>query len=741
MKQHPLRFVFFLLVTGMGTAWGQCEADATIYLTDYTFTPTNLTIAVGQTIAFVNAEGTHNVDGTAANNPVSFFLEETGGNIDGVCMGTVTFDVPGVYSFNSSVGLQPELGMTGTIIVDAETLCDKLVNLSGAYDAGQSSWAFRSYFGCVWFGQFPSEGFPSTNVNLNGLEEYTLFLPKNAAIEELQELLNLGQFDLLYFSEGMVDGLSYHMVPGMYLAEDLQDGAMLPTVEGQDIAVSVDSEGTVLLNGATLLHEDIVAFNGVIHVIDEVLVPPGYPAATTWDFIEQSPDHSYFEQALLAEGFKDDLRGQPFYNDNGPPAAAFTVFAPTDDAFNAFAEANGFASVDELLDSQFIDDIVQAHLVVSVVPSEDLTDGSVLSAYNGEPIDVEVEGETITANTAPVVDPDVLAFNGVVHVLGDVMPFEFPAVEGTCGAWTIVMTCDPSDFGAGWQGSSLHVYADGEEIAVESMASNGTESFSVPVDAGSRMDVVYADGGNGIWHGYSILDNNGQELFSSSGFNPNMGEAQPPMDVYRLEPCNEKTSCGLMEVTFFDGDGYGWYAGGMQFYSDEGLESQIVFNPDFDGDGYFDYIGFFSRTAMVNVWEGEVDFVVTLPVAYADQCGYEVRNPDGDLVVEDNVLGQNPGNALNVTVCDPSVSATTNLEAQRELQVHPNPATTSCQLQGLNAQEPWEAQVFGLDGRLVLQQSGVGTEPMSVEGLTPGLYHLIVQFGEGEDRNFRLIKN
>ena len=90
------------------------------------------TISVGQTVAFVNAEGTHNVDGTAESNPVSFFLEETEGNIDGVCMGTVTFDVPGVYTYTSSIGVQPELGMTGTIIVDAETLCDVMLSFWGS---------------------------------------------------------------------------------------------------------------------------------------------------------------------------------------------------------------------------------------------------------------------------------------------------------------------------------------------------------------------------------------------------------------------------------------------------------------------------------------------------------------------------------------------------------------------------------------------------------------------------------
>ena len=61
-------------------------------------------------------------------------------------------------------------------------------------------------------------------------------------------------------------------------------------------------------------------------------------------------------------------------------------------------------------------------------------------------------------------------------------------------------------------------------------------------------------------------------------------------------------------------------------------------------------------------------------------------------------------------------------------------------MQGLNGQEPWETQVFGLDGKRILERSGIGTEPLSVAGLTPGLYHLIVQFGEGETRGFRLMK-
>ena len=109
---HLSHFAIFLtLLAGAEQAQAQCEADATVYLTDFIFTPSEFTISVGQTVAFVNAEGVHNVDGTAEDNPVPFFLEQSEGNIEGLCMGTFTFDIPGTYNFTSSVGVQPELGM------------------------------------------------------------------------------------------------------------------------------------------------------------------------------------------------------------------------------------------------------------------------------------------------------------------------------------------------------------------------------------------------------------------------------------------------------------------------------------------------------------------------------------------------------------------------------------------------------------------------------------------------------
>ena len=733
--------IFLTLLAGAEQAQAQCEADATVYLTDFLFTPSEFTISVGETVAFVNAEGTHNVDGTAEGNPVSFFLEETEGNIDGVCMGTVSFDVPGVYTFTSSIGVQPELGMTGTITVDAETLCDVMLSFWGSgenenLDAYASAYAFQSYFGCSFLGQ--SGGFPGSNVNLEGLDEYTLFLPNSAAIDGLQELMNLNSFDLLYFTEGMAAGLSYHIVPGVYLAEDLQDGAFLPTVEGQDLAVSVLDDGGIMLNGATVIHEDIVAFNGVIHIVDEILVPAGYPGATTWDVIVQSPVHTILEQALLAEGLDEALRGQPILNDNEPAEGPFTVFAPTDVAFFAMAEANGFESVDALLSSQFMDNIVDAHIVPGVYESADLFNGMNLASYdNSGTVNITTDDDGVQANAAPVVQADMLAYNGVVHSLGEVMPFDFPDPEGTCGAWTVTMNCG---FGGpeGWEGSSLHVFANGIEVASETMLTVGSESFSIPVDAGSRLDVMYNDGGWGQFHDYSITDNDGNVVFSSDDWGV---PGEDPCNVYGLNPCDEDPTCGLIEITFTDDSGDGWYFGTLGVYSESGLEANIFFNPDFDGDGYADYIGFSTRTAVVTVDEGEVDFVVSAPIIYPTQCGYTVKNPEGNIVIKETNTTEAPLSNYDVEICASNTSNSDELTILApSIAVFPNPVSSFLNIEGIGTAKKWHATIFNAEGKMVHQEECTGSEAIDVTRLRAGLYTLKLDAFGGSSKSTRFVK-
>jgi uncharacterized surface protein with fasciclin (FAS1) repeats/plastocyanin len=720
----------------------QCEADTTVYLTDFMFTPSEFTISVGQTVAFVNAEGTHNVDGTEESNPVSFFLEETEGDINGVCMGTVTFDIPGTYTFTSSIGVQPELGMTGTIVVDAETLADVIADFGGGgqlenLGAWQSSWAFSTYYSSVYINGQPGNTGWIGGIDLNGTEEYTLFLPTDVAVNDLMDLINLSQFDMLAFYD-MIPALAYHIVPGIYMASDLEEGMELPTAEGQSVSISIGDAGA-MVDDANIIYPDITAFNGVIHVIDHILAPAGYPGATTWDVIVQSPDHTILEQALLAEGLDDALRGQPILNDNEPAEGPFTVFATTDDAFFAMAEANGFENVQALLGSQFIDDILDAHLVEAVYESGDLYNGQNLPSYNNSGIvNITLDDVGIEANTAPIIQADMLAYNGVVHSLGEVMPYDFPDPEGTCGAWTITMTCGNGG-PDGWEGSSLHVFANGSQIAAETMMTVGSESFSIPVDEGSRIDVVYNDQGWGEYHGYSVIDQNGTTVFSSSGTQTWNG-GEPPISVYGLDPCGEEPSCGLIEITFTDNSYDGWYGGNMGVFSESGLEANIFFNPDFDGDGYADYQSFEERTVMVTVNEGEVDFLVSSPVVYPTQCGYTVKNPAGEVVIDETSTSEAPPNTLNFVICESTASdIAEEVVAGASISLFPNPVSSTSQLQGFRVDEAWEVQVFSLLGKLVHSQSGVGNGLLNVADLPSGLYTVLVRFS-GTQQKLQLIK-
>jgi uncharacterized surface protein with fasciclin (FAS1) repeats len=637
-------------------------------------------------------------------------------------MGTVTFDVPGTYSFTSSIGVQPDLGMNGSITVDAFTLADLMNEItygdaSLAYlESWESAYAMNAYLSPSFYEAQDPDSQPSYGVDLNGLEDYTVFVPTESATDALMELMNLSQFDMLGFYD-MPNALKYHVIPGIYMAADLAAGMILETMEGQSVTIGLSDFGA-MVDDANVIFTDFTAANGVVHIIDKVLAPAGYPGATTWDVIVQSPDHTILEQALLNEGLNEALRGQPILNDNADTEGPFTVFAPTDAAFFALAEASGFENVEALLASQFMDDILYAHLVEAVYESDDLFNGQNLTSYGNDNVGISIDSEGIAANSAPIVQPNLLAYNGVVHSLGAVMPFDFPDPEGTCGAWQINMLA----FGGsseGWEGSTINVFADGTLLASETLTTGTTESFSVPVNNGSRIDVIYNNQG-GFWsgnHGFEVEDQFGAVIYSSY--------ASPPMSIYGLNPCEESPTCGLIEVTFTDGSQDGWYGGNMAVYSESGLEANIFFNPDFNEDGFADYDGFQSRPVMVTVDEGEVDFVVTPAVSFPNQTGYIVKNTSGEIVIDETSTNEAPPSTFNLEICESTTSHIGETAmAFNALSLFPNPVGTTAQIKGLAFNETWEAIVYGANGKVVHQQIGVGNEAVNVGTLAAGLYNL-----------------
>lgn len=106
---------------------------------------------------------------------------------------------------------------------------------------------------------------------LNGTGPFTIFAPTNAAFGALPE----GTVESLLLPENkdqLTGILTYHVVAGNVMASDLSDGQVVPTLNGQELTVSISS-GKVMINGATVTAADLAGSNGVIHVVDSVLLP------------------------------------------------------------------------------------------------------------------------------------------------------------------------------------------------------------------------------------------------------------------------------------------------------------------------------------------------------------------------------------------------------------------------------------------------------------------------------------
>ena len=110
---------------------------------------------------------------------------------------------------------------------------------------------------------------------LQGDGPYTVFAPTDEAFSAALEDLGLTADELLADTETLASILTYHVVEGEVPAADVVglDGQAVPTVNGADVEITVDGE-TVMVNDATVTTTDIFATNGVIHVIDSVLLPP-----------------------------------------------------------------------------------------------------------------------------------------------------------------------------------------------------------------------------------------------------------------------------------------------------------------------------------------------------------------------------------------------------------------------------------------------------------------------------------
>jgi uncharacterized surface protein with fasciclin (FAS1) repeats len=434
----------------------------TINAGSYYFTPANLTINAGDTVEWINDGGNHDVNadinsqtGSSFNNPVSFQSPVT--SITGATIHTQIFTLAGTYSYDCSVGSHAAAGMVASITVNAAS--NSIYDIvSGSADHTTLKAAIDA---CTLNGFLSDPG------------TLTLFAPTDAAFN----LLPSGTVAaLLADIPQLTDILKHHVVGSSVMSGMLSSNLVVTTLLGTDVTVAITG-GNVYIDNAMVTVADIVADNGVVHVIDAVLLPPtdcnGIVNGTAlvdscgtcqqaylYSFQTNTPtfvdnanilvagvDYDPSTQALI---FPDDLSNPYWVSDpalctnsiydivsnsadhttlkvaidacalNGvlSDPGSLTLFAPTDAAFNLLPSGTVAAL---LADIPQLTDILKHHVVGSSVMSSTLSNNQVVTTLLGTDVTVIINSTGVFIDNAQVIVADILADNGVVHVIDAVL--------------------------------------------------------------------------------------------------------------------------------------------------------------------------------------------------------------------------------------------------------------------------------------------------------------------------------
>jgi len=275
---------------------------------------------------------------------------------------------------------------------------------------------------------------------LSGEGPFTVFAPTNDAFAAL--LSNLDNYDSLEDFDTQEDKavlttiLTYHVIAGASaFSTDLSDGQMIATVQGEEVTIKIDAD--VFIQDATevdakVVIADVEASNGVVHVIDKVLLPQAIIDAinagemeelgTLVDIVVATEPLSILEAAVIKAGLAETLSSE------GP----FTVFAPTNDAFVALLgilgdDYNGLEDFNTPEEMGLLRDILLFHVIPNAtVKAADLAEGSVPTALENNTIEIISSNDSFVIGDASGINAnitatDIMASNGVAHTIDKVL--------------------------------------------------------------------------------------------------------------------------------------------------------------------------------------------------------------------------------------------------------------------------------------------------------------------------------
>ena len=246
----------------------------------------------------------------------------------------------------------------------------------------------------------------------NPFASLTLFAPTNTAIDAALTALGITAADLLS-SPTLADILLYHVLGSEVLSTSLTNGMLAtPLNPSNTLKITIDG-ANVFVNQAQVTGADLMADNGTVHVLDAVVLPN----STVVDIAIGSPAHTSLVAAVI------EAKLLPLLTD---PFSEFTVFAPTNTAFDNLASALA-VTLNDILALPNLADILAYHVVSGSVLSTALVSGPV-PTLSGENIIVSL-ASGVKINDANVIVADLPADNGVVHVLDKVLLSSFLGIE------------------------------------------------------------------------------------------------------------------------------------------------------------------------------------------------------------------------------------------------------------------------------------------------------------------------
>lgn len=244
---------------------------------------------------------------------------------------------------------------------------------------------------------------------LEGTGPFTVFAPNNAAFNDLFTQLGVSGLDDLS-ADILKPILLNHVVSGKIKSTDIVTGyATTLNTAGPNmtaVKVFINKGSNVMVDKSQVITADISASNGIIHAINKVILP-----ASVVSHALNNPNFSILVQALVKANLVDALSG------TGP----FTVFAPTNDAFNALFTTLGVSGIADLT-ADALTPILLYHVVSGNVVASQVMTGSVPTLNTTSSINIVVSGSGVKLNnTSNVIATDVQGTNGVIHAIDTVI--------------------------------------------------------------------------------------------------------------------------------------------------------------------------------------------------------------------------------------------------------------------------------------------------------------------------------